>query len=656
MGFSMFQLNRGGGVVVSGVSLTLAIAGFAIGQSQDANTPPPAIDEPAAIEDSAPPFYPHTFLDVTKEIGLDAGVIGTSVSRCLFADLNDDGFADAVIDRHRVFLNFEVSSRDSPNVGRSFVEMKASNLRKPERGTIVVFADINNDGHLDAISTQLVDGHNMNWDDHGQRTAWQRGNGDGTFESRVRLIYAAPTASTSSIGIGDVNLDSKLDLFLGNWYVVYGDSYDGFSNDLLIQSESSQQHMVEEKETSDAGDDSAADEVVDIWVDWRRIPLPTDRKAFDVIADAGGRPTYGTMIADLNNNGKCELIELNYGRRWNRLWQFSDARASIASETAWADTAKTAGMDGDFIRHGRYPDWLKERAKTDKRFDREDEPPFRANGNTFDCEVNDVDNDGDFDIFLATIAHGWAGESSDRSRFLINRMSESGELVFAYEPQRSVDRVPADVDNWNQGDLFSILADFDQDGLVDLLLSSGDYPDNQRLRFYKQMQDGSFEDHSETVGLDHDGSQQLSVADINGDGSLDIIVGQTFARYPREMKEGREPRLCVYLNRPPAPSRSIILRLEGDLEAGSNRDALGAIVEAQIGDTTMTRQLIGVGGHSGKQRDFIVHFGLGEASTIDALTVHWPNADRSVQIFSGVDAGIYTIRQGGELVRRPASK
>ncbi|MFW5652589.1 MAG: hypothetical protein ACOC0P_00970, partial [Planctomycetota bacterium] len=47
----------------------------------------------------------HQFLDVTDAVGLGSDVVGTGVARCLFADLNNDGWPDVVLDRVRVFLN-----------------------------------------------------------------------------------------------------------------------------------------------------------------------------------------------------------------------------------------------------------------------------------------------------------------------------------------------------------------------------------------------------------------------------------------------------------------------------------------------------------------------------------------------------------------------
>ncbi|MHC4416931.1 MAG: CRTAC1 family protein, partial [Planctomycetota bacterium] len=575
-----------------------------------------------AIWAVASPVPGHRFIDVTDEVGLGAEVVGTAISRCCFADLDGDGWADAVVDRHRVFRNV-TDETGASRIGRRFVEVPDCGLSPPQRGDIAVFADIDNDGRLDAVVTRYVDLHNKSWTDDRSRTAWQAGRGDGTF-GEARPI-AAPPATTSAVAVGDANQDGRLDLWLGNWYLNYGETLAAYPNDLLTQQR--------------AG--------------WKNRWLPRgerERFAVDEDTDRGGRPTYGTMIAQLDEAGRPELLELNYGRRWNRLYRWTVSPDTLPT-AMWTDIAPQAGLDGDDNRHGRYPEWLKERAKEEPRFDREDEKPFRANGNTFDCAVGDIDGDGDFDLFLSEITHAWAGDSSDPSRFLLNRLAETGRLEFEYEPRLSVDRVPPEGNKWNQGDLFCALADMDNDGRLDLLLSSGDYPDDQRLRFYRQAE-GTLADVTAEVGLDHDGSQQLSLADVDGDGDLDILVGQTFFRYTDQMKAGREPRLRLFVNETPAGHHGLTLRLEGDLQRHTNRDALGTIVKATVGGVTMQRQLAGIGGHSGKQHDFVVHFGLGAAQRVEALAITWPDAVRTTQEFGDAAAGRYTLRQGGQLAER----
>lgn len=591
-----------------------------------------------------------TFEDITDAVGLGEDAAGTAIARCAFVDFGGEGRPDVAIQSSRPapgalpadappgarFIRLFIHTREEQApLGFRYVEKETTNLPLLYGGDCVAFADLDNDGIADAIITRYIDSQNEQWTDHGLRTAWHRGNGDATF-GPANPIAAATPATTCALAVGDADRDGRLDLFLGNWYRHYGPSLDGHHNDLLLQT---------------------APGV------FQRVGWGTDGYLFDEddADDRGGRPTYGVMFADLlptpigYNHPLAEIVELNYGRRWNRLhlWDptlLSVSPAEFAPGVAyplWRDVAPATGVDGDAVRHGRYPEWLKERAKEDARFDREDERPFRSNGNTFDCAVGDVDGDGDFDLFLAEITHGWAGESSDRSRFLVNEADSLGRRRFVEDQRLNVDRIPEGVNNWNQGDLFCELADFDLDGRLDLLLSSGDYADNQRLRLFLQREDGSFEDATQRVGLDHDGSQQISLADVDGDGSPDILVGQTFNRFAPEQREGREPRLRLFRSVPEAGAQSLVLRLRGDVDAGAARDALGAIVRVRVGGARMQRQLIGIGGHAGKQHDFLLHFGLGAAPVVEEVEVIWPDAAATVQRFARVAAGQYRLKQGG---------
>ncbi|MFI4916633.1 MAG: FG-GAP repeat domain-containing protein [Phycisphaerales bacterium JB060] len=561
------------------------------------------------------------FVDATARLGLENADGPINASLVCATDLNGDGFDDLVVGRTRVFLN-----TSGENGGRAFTEIGSTGLPEPRGGDVLVFADLDNDGHADAIIARSLDVNRDSYEPPAEGTpqslAWLRGNGDGTFGSPLGSfteIEAATAGTTASAAIGDVDVDGRLDIVLGQWYTRYGAGYEGYANDVLLQQENGS---------------------------FVRMDLPIDAVAFDTDSDGGGRPTYGVLVAHVLGDGAPgnwpQILELNYGRRWNRLWLRGE-------DGAWVDVAPQTKLDGDAIRHGRHPDWLKERAKTDPRFDRADEPPFRANGNTFDAAIGDVNGDGAFDVLLAEITHGWAGESSDPSRVLVRRDGVAGPFFDKIE-RLSLDRSPTDptIQSWNQGDIYGELADFDLDGRTDVLVCSSDYPDNQRLRIWRQQGDGSLVDITSWMGIDHIGAGQPALLDFDGDGDLDIVVGQGFNRLNAAHRAGRTPRLRVFENRAADTlgRTAVVLRLEGNPTLGVNRDAIGAMVRAtaSVDGRVLTRvaQVVGAGGHRGKQGTLAVIIPCGEQG-VSHLEVTWPDSAGTTTVYEDLSPGAHTL-------------
>ena len=617
------------------------------------------------------------------DIPIDAGIGQQSASRLKFADLNNDHWPDIIILP-------EIRTGGAPTVllhagaisPVHYLPFPSTGLPPLRRGDILAFADLNNDGNTDAIIGRYLDIYQEDYTppaDEPTRTAWLPGNGDGTF-APPRILDDAQLATTCAIAVGDVNQDGLPDILLGNWYERYFSGFEGFSNDLLLQ----------------YGEENA----------FARWPVPDEGRITDFHDDLGGRPTYGVALPRLDD-GLPMLLELNYGRRWNRLYKMehrrplreipgftSDEPLALRDPRALADhvtrnlrgenIAADAGVDGDSIRHGRHPEWPADHAEASPRSRRPDEPPFRANGNTFDAAIGDIDNDGDFDLFLSTIIHAWAGESSDRSRFLVNQLRETGELKFLSFEELSVDRIPElpppgeplqpEHTRYNQGDIYAELADLNNDGRLDLILCSSDYPDppphDERLRIYFQQADGRFLDVTAALGIDHVGAGMPSLADVDGDGDLDLIVGQGFNRLPDEqrraaaltsgaLKEGDDesvkprPLARLFQNNSPDGRRSLTLKLVGDPASGATHAAYGTIVKLAAdldGDPStplvvQMRQVMGPHGHSGKQHATALHFGLGEATEADWIEIHWPAPGAGVVTLERVAAGHYLFRQ-----------
>jgi hypothetical protein len=550
-----------------------------------------------------------------ESVGAAAGLEGVHGGRVSFADLDRNGYPDAIVDGTHIFLN--VTGTAGRAGGRRFVRSEAAesalNTAGRRGADSVQVGDVNGDGCPDLFIGRMTDLSNPKFTDDGLRNEIWLGDGKGGFVRKDDAGIAAHAETTISACFVDYDGDGVLDLFVGNAYVAYGKSLEAFPSRLYR-----------------GRGDGTFEEV-------------TEKAGLLGVAEPGGkdsrRPTYGVAHTDWNNDGRQDLLTMSYGRQWNRLWRNN-------GDGTFTDVGPETGFDGDEDRSGKYPDEVK---KQDP--ERTDEPPFRANGNTFDCAVADYNGDGNMDCFLAEITHWWAGPSSDLSMLLVNLGKEQG-FKFRRRPEL-IQRVHA-TPHWNQGDMHAGWLDVDNDGYLDLLIASSDYPDEQVLKLYHQKPDGSgtFEEWTDRLGFHWLNASQISLGDFDRDGATDILVGTENHRLSKEQIAAHSLDVGLFRNLAAAAAgnRFLSLRLTGGGKGKANRDAVGARVTIWTGDHRQTREVYGGLGHGGHRDDTECRFGVGKAEKVDRLEVRWPDAKNTVQTFTDVATGrFYALEQGGEL-------
>lgn len=545
------------------------------------------------------------FVNAAAEFGLAEVAPG----RIYLHDLNNDGYPDLVAQFPdagkgpgnkggvaKFYLN--QPGKDGQRVFALYENATVGHNGKFEEGTrhagvFTIFGDVWNNGHVDLyrpVFQEMKD--HKDFPDTGERGGiWigeSKSSGVG-FEYKGAVEVAA--TGTCAAAFLDYDRDGNLDLFLGGWYVRYGVSYEGHVNRLY------------------KGDGKGG--FTDVTEAAGLLTIPEHAKT------ESSRPTYGVSICDYNGDGWQDIAVANYGRQWNRLWHNN-------GDGTFKDVAPELGVDGDDITHGKYPGWVRRQA----------EAPFRANGNTFSIAPADFDNDGDIDLFCSEITHGWAGESSDLSALLINQGREGGfKFTRLVEP---FIRERADKDNWNQGDLMALWGDLDHDGLQDLVLASSAYPDNQRLRVYRQTPEHSFEDVTLAWGIDWDICGHIAMDDLDGDGDLDI-VGMGGKRHSKM----HERNVISVWRNDGAQGTWLRVTLEGGAElgkkGGANRSAYGAKVWVTAGETTMLREVQSAAGHQGVAQARTLHFGLGDAKEV-TVKVEWPDGKLTVTEYKNVKA------------------
>ena len=297
------------------------------------------------------------------------------------------------------------------------------------------------------------------------------------------------------------------------------------------------------------------------------------------LADAVGKG-LGVMCADFNDDERPDILVAN-DMEPNRLW--------IQQENGtFRDEAAIRGLSVN--QHGQ----------------------AEANmGVVFD----DLNGDGRFDVLITHLR----GESNTLWQ------GEQGGLYRDITPQTGLG--PASIPMTGFG-VASI--DMDLDGRHDLLIVNGhvkrpggplrnssaavdfwsEYA--QTNQFYMQMGPGIFQNEFELASAftgTNSVARGLIRGDIDNDGDLDLLV--TTAHGPAQLYRNVAARQGAWL----------LVRV---IDTNHRRDAYGARVTVECGDQKWTQIVQPSSGYL-SHHDPRLHFGLGTASDINQITVHWPD-------------------------------
>jgi hypothetical protein len=144
--------------------------------------------------------------------------------------------------------------------------------------------------------------------------------------------------------------------------------------------------------------------------------------------------------------------------------------------------------------------------------------------------------------------------------------------------------------------------------------------------------DGTFEEA--TQPSTPRASRGAALGDLDSDLRQDIVVNVM------------DDSPALFRNRIPEAARAVVLQLVG---RAANRDGLGALVRARVGERWQVHEVRGDRGYL-SHSDSMLYLGLGAASRVDEIRIRWPGGGE--EAMAGLEPGSYTILESRGIVKQ----
>jgi hypothetical protein len=612
--FEVIRTTTVWGLLAAGAPALLAAQSTNPGASNPGQqTEKPAATQPASTEDNSSPHPlqldaqhrpitaggfvksgPVVFEDASEKAGLTHWthkmgtpakdyIVETKGSGVGLIDYDNDGWLDIYVVNGSTFDALD--GKETPphaalfhnNHDGTFTDVAAkAGVTNDRWGTGVAIADFDNDGWPDIFVS--------NW---GKNRLYHN-NHNGTFTDVSDKAGVALGNWSSGATWGDYDGDGRLDLFVAGYL-----HYD--RNNLPVASENGVPNAFctfrgEQVSCGPRGLKGEPDHLFHNNGDGTF----TDVSEKAGVADKPGYYGLGVVFADINNDGKPDLLVGNdstpnylYLNKGDGTFEDVSYASGFALDEAGRETASMG------------------------------------------IAVGDYENNGMLDVFDTTF--------SDSYKPLYHNEGDANLTDISYHMGLGEITVP--FLSW--GDAFM---DYDNDGWKDLLMADGHvYPQadkynwgtswKERPMLFRNIEGKRFENVPAVEGTGLAvviAGRGMAVGDLFNDGKLDAVIN---------VMDGHP---MLLRNVDPNKNHWLELKLVGGPK--SPRDAVGSTVYVTANGMKQRGDVLS-GGSYLSSNDPRPHFGLGQATTVDAIEVHWPSGKMENFTVPGVDR-IVTITEG----------
>ncbi|MBI5726441.1 MAG: VCBS repeat-containing protein [Ignavibacteriales bacterium] len=442
----------------------------------------------------------------------------------------------------------------------------------------VTWIDYDNDGDLDLFVT--------NGPRLGENNFFYENLGNGDFLKRTDVVITKDKAPSDGATWGDYNNDGYPDLYVANWWGVKG----------LFYKNNGDKTFTQLTNAAPALDPSYSETAS--WGDYNR----------DGFLDLYVCNSAGTKKNNLyKNNGDGSFTKITSGT------PVTDAKSS--RNVDWVDY-NADGFPDLFVanENGEHENLYKNNG--DGTFTTASIPSLTNNfGNSASSNWEDIDNDGDLDVFIANY-------ENQKNYLLVN----DGINVFTKSTA---------FNNEISNSFCSTFGDIDNDGDLDLFVTNAFTGTDKTVNFlYINNGHGSYiRDTAEIVSKDLGWTYGAAFGDYDGDGDLDLFAARCFQATENN---------SLYKNNGNG-NHWLQINLQG---VKSNKSAIGAVVKvkALINGSPVWQQRRVTGQNGYCSQNLRLHFGLAASTVVDSIVIHWPSGIMQSQTALLVDT-ILTIKE-----------